>query len=167
MKTKKKISGSFCVCGSDAICATTLLLSRTCIANVRYEMELNMQRSLLLFLFPFCLSLTSSPGVFLHTQYRFMYAKFHTTARNWEQEIIAAIQFINCEWKLNMQRNFFSLSLVFFFSYLICCSGWLSSGKVFVRRGRNAKLVIEPYGIKFLWKIETTRKAIKLKSLFT
>jgi hypothetical protein len=45
-----------------------------------------------------------------------MYTKFHTNRAPElrEQEIIAAIQFINCERKLNMQRNFFpSFSAVF------------------------------------------------------
>lgn len=44
----------------------------------------------------------------------------HNSPELRKQEIIAAIQFINCKWKLNMQRNFFFLFSLF---DLICFSG--------------------------------------------
>lgn len=104
--------------------------AHTCIANVQYEVELSMQRTFFFFTPPiFSLQMQMfSTKFFMHIS---IYVCQLAAQRRLpeQQEITAAIQFINCKWKLNMQRNSFlpsSLSIWFASGTFCCCccSAW-------------------------------------------
>lgn len=120
----------------NGICATTIVpveRAHMCIANVRFEMVLSMQRTFFFF-FPRNLLLDAhlfSTKFFMHIS---IYIPTPQSICE-KQEITAAIQFINCKWKLNMQRNFFfSLDSICFWCLLmmssVCCSDGALAGEI-------------------------------------